>query len=139
MENKSITQYAILFSAVFLIALMFINLFKTSNSLKESKQKIDNALNEIKESNALLKEQSTVISDLKKLNDELNKKVFSVDSINRVIKKNIDANIYSANKNILYIKGKIDSIKVPSRPVSPIIYVKTDSIKVPTKPTGPKP
>ena len=111
MNNKSFTHYLTLISTIFILILVSLNLFRTSSNLKESKQKIDSVLEEIKAANTIITEQSNAISELQKLNNELNKKVLKIDSTNYLIKKNIDANFNNANTNLANIKKSIEDIK----------------------------
>lgn len=111
MENKNIFQNATLLALVLLSIFMIINLIKGSNNLKESKKLIENMMIEVKESKEIIKKQAVTIEELQKLNKELAVKVYRVDSANTIIKKNLDASFYNANKNISDIKNTIANIK----------------------------
>ena len=111
MENKNVIQYVLLLAVSLLCVLAVINLIKGSSNLKESKSIIDNVLKEVAESGKIIERQSAIIIDLQKLNKELSTKVNVVDSINKVIKKNLDVHFYRANKTINDIKKTVDDIK----------------------------
>lgn len=111
MENKNIIQYSIFAALILLCVLGLINFFKNSGNIKESKQLIENVLNEIKESKELIKKQAITIDELQQLNKELSLKVNKVDSTNNLIKHDIDASFKVANKTISDIKKTVDNIK----------------------------
>ena len=113
METKTIAQYAIGIALLLLVVLGLINLFTTSDKLKESKRLIENVLNETKASKAILEKQAKTIVELQQLNRELAGKVNQVDSINTLIKSNMEASFARANKNMNAIRTTLDNIQAP--------------------------
>lgn len=113
MEKKNFIQYLLLTVLIIMGVVALSNFFKTSNNLKESQQLIENVLKQVAESKALIQHQALTIDELKKLNSELTAKVASVDSTNRVIKRNLDVNFSSANRTLIDLKKTIESIDPP--------------------------
>lgn len=103
-------QYALIIGIIFIAVIASLNLFKTSSSLKDSKALVENALLKIKETDSLLKEQGVLLDSLKQLSDTLITRTKNIDSLNAVMKKSIDYNFNSANKNLSKMSEVISNI-----------------------------
>ncbi|WP_028978951.1 hypothetical protein [Sporocytophaga myxococcoides] len=110
MENRNIILY-VLCAAVALICIQGFFLLKQSSNLRESREILTHVLNEVRASRDIIEAQRVTIEDLKKESKALVLKVNEVDSMNTVIKKNLDANFNNANKTINEIRRTVDGIR----------------------------
>lgn len=108
MKNNNFLQIILL---VLLCILTAANLFIKPGNLKDSQKILQNVQGELETSKKLLENQSETILELRKLNEELFIKVNRIDSMNSLIRKNIDVNIGKANRSINEIKQTIENIK----------------------------
>lgn len=113
MESKNIVQYIILVAVAFLSILGIVNMLKPQTTLTDSKQKIDNVLQLVTESKAIISRQAQTIDQLQKLNTDLYVKVQRTDSMNRIIKMTIDAKFNNTTNSLKELKKEIENIQVP--------------------------
>ena len=113
MEVKYIIRYIIIAAVIFISITALMKLSTVSENIRKSRQSIDSVMTELKATRKIVENQTKTIEQLRVLNAGLYRKVQETDSVNKLIKSNIDAKFSQTNKNLKDIKEEIENIMVP--------------------------
>ncbi|MCA0446230.1 MAG: hypothetical protein LCH54_08370 [Bacteroidetes bacterium] len=115
-QGKLILKFGLAGVVLLLVVMSVYSFLKTESDLDAALELVNKSRTVISESNQLLSEQKKVIDELTTRNDGLGRKLQTIDSLNSAIMKKLDTELKSADSGLKQLKSVInhaDELEIP--------------------------